>query len=174
MDFFSISRHWKAFDCLFFCILPLLAPLKEEVAKKQSAFYYQLSTWWMLQWISRQREVMEQYPAASSSHPAPREYDRDLQCPSLSGEQEERTYLQVERWPRYAAYEDERQDNSEARRKPIVQNASLFMEKEVRGPQKEVFYTIKVLVTVESRQVINKSLRTIRNYPKKGKKLQCN
>ncbi|XP_068720634.1 uncharacterized protein [Montipora capricornis] len=85
----------------------------------------------MLQWISRQREVMEQFPAASSSHPAPREYDRDLQCPSLSGEQEERTYLQVERWPRYAAYEDERQDNSEARRTQIVQNAHPFMEKEV-------------------------------------------
>ena len=135
MDFFFISRHWKAFDCLFFCILPLLAPLKEEVAKKQSAFYYQSSTWWMLQWISRQREVMEQFPAASSSHPAPREYDRDLQCPSLSGEQEECTYLQVERWPRYAACEDERQDNSEARRNPIVQNAPPFIEKEVRGPQ---------------------------------------
>ncbi|XP_068703019.1 uncharacterized protein [Montipora foliosa] len=85
----------------------------------------------MLQWISRQREVMEQFPAASSSHPAPGEYDRDLQCPSLSGEQEERTYLQVERWPCYAAYEDERQDNSEARRTLIVQNAPPFMEKEL-------------------------------------------
>ncbi|XP_068703244.1 uncharacterized protein [Montipora foliosa] len=85
----------------------------------------------MLQWISRQREVMEQFPAASSSHPAPREYDRDLQCPSLSGEQEECTYLQVERWLRDAAYEDERKDNSEARRNPIVQNAPPFIEKEL-------------------------------------------
>ncbi|XP_068719009.1 uncharacterized protein [Montipora capricornis] len=129
----------------------------------------------MLQWISRQREVMEQFPAASSSHPAPREYDRDLQCPSLSGEQEELTYLQVERWPRYAAYEDERQDNSEARRNPIVQNAPPFMEKEPKedsDSEREERYFRKIMDKTKAKFALTESdweTITVRNYPGGGR-----
>ncbi|XP_068716547.1 uncharacterized protein [Montipora foliosa] len=77
---------------------------------------------------------MEQFPAESSSYPAHRKYYRRLQYPSLYGEQEEHTYLQAEKKrPRYDAYEVEKQDNSEAKRKPTLQNAPSFTEKEFNG-----------------------------------------